>query len=381
VKLLEKLGPVLHQFNRACNALYLQSVEGKQPAWIAALFDAGKPAHLIEAARDKRVKTALPSVIRPDLLLTEEGFGLAELDSIPGGIGLTAWLNETYTALGSDVIGGATGMRDGFGWILDNAPVVISKEAADYRPEMEWLLGADRVKEAETFTSDGTRFYRFFECFDWPNLGEVGRTWNAGHPVTPPVKPHLEEKLWLALFWLRPLRDYWRQQLGDKSVQLLQQIIPYGWMVDPTPLPPHAVIPELGIQDWKEAETFSQKQRELVLKISGFSPQAWGSRGVTVGSDVPGTEWAEAVRTALTEFSTQPRILQKFTKSALVEQDYVDAFGTLQRMRGRARVCPYYFARGEEVRLGGVLVTLVPADKKLIHGMSEAVLSPARAAV
>ncbi len=34
---LEKLGPYLHRFNRACNLLYRQSVRGQPPACIADL--------------------------------------------------------------------------------------------------------------------------------------------------------------------------------------------------------------------------------------------------------------------------------------------------------------------------------------------------------
>jgi hypothetical protein len=33
-------------------------------------------------------------VIRPDLVLTDEGFAIVELDTVPGGIGVTAWLNQ-----------------------------------------------------------------------------------------------------------------------------------------------------------------------------------------------------------------------------------------------------------------------------------------------
>jgi len=29
-----------------------------------------------------------------------------------------------------------------------------------------------------------------------------------------------------------------------------------------------------------------------------------------------------------------------------------------------------------EVALGGILATLVPSDKKIIHGMSEAIMAP-----
>jgi len=49
-------------------------------------------------------------------------------------------------------------------------------------------------------------------------------------------------------------------------------------------------------------------------------------------------------------------------------------------MKGRARLCPYYFVRGEgdsaRSQLGGVLATIVPADKKIVHGMTDAILAP-----
>ena len=49
-------------------------------------------------------------------------------------------------------------------------------------------------------------------------------------------------------------------------------------------------------------------------------------------------------------------------------------------MKGRVRLCPYYFVSGpwDKARadLGGVLATICPADKKIIHGMRDAILAP-----
>ena len=45
-------------------------------------------------------------------------------------------------------------------------------------------------------------------------------------------------------------------------------------------------------------------------------------------------------------------------------------------MRGRVRLCPYYFVDGGKVKLSGSLATIVPADKKLLHGMRDAILAP-----
>ncbi len=149
-KELEQLGHRLFVFQRACNQLYQQSVKGKQPAWIASYLDAGKPPELVEFSRRKEFRDDLPKVIRPDLILTEEGYTIAEIDSVPGGIGLTAWLNQTYTNIGSEVIGGPDGMLDGFRTVLPNGgDIAISEEAGTYRPEMEWLSAQLNAKYAE----------------------------------------------------------------------------------------------------------------------------------------------------------------------------------------------------------------------------------------
>ena len=389
---LERLGHQLYVFQRACNQLYHQSGKGKQPAWVARYLDAGKPPELIEFARHKQFRDQVPMVLRPDLVLTDTGYIIAEIDSVPGGIGLTGWLNQTYSGLNAEVIGGAAGMLDGFKSLLPSGgDIVVSEESATYRPEMNWIVAQLNaatsehqwnVFAAETYQpTPGRNVYRFFELFDLPNLPQVRALMNAAADgsvrVTPPFKPYLEEKMWFALFWLAPLREFWRRELGDKYFRSLQEVIPYTWLLDPTPLPQHAVIPRLEIHDWREAGKLSQKERELLLKVSGFSPLGWGSRGVSVGQDLPQAEWQRLIDEALANFENEPRIMQRFHKARLVEQRYwSNDTGEVQTMRGRVRLCPYYFVEQERVTMRGALATIVPADKKLLHGMRDAILAP-----
>src|SRR5438270_11103883 len=172
---LEQLGHRLFVFQRACNQLYQLSIKGKQPEWVARYLDAGKPKELVEFSRHKEIRDDLPRVIRPDLILTDDSYIIAEIDSVPGGIGLTGWLNQTYAKFDNEIIGGADGMLDGFATVLPKGgDIVISEESATYRPEMEWL--AARLKEraldlrvaaAENYQpKDGRDVYRFFELFD-----------------------------------------------------------------------------------------------------------------------------------------------------------------------------------------------------------------------
>jgi hypothetical protein len=411
-KEIESLGRVLLQFYRAVNLLYRKSVEGKQPEWIARWLDLGKPAELIALQRSPTFKNDVPRVIRPDILLTETGISITELDSVPGGIGLTAWLNRTYSSVlpascrqisneerncqqdaGSTLIGGADGMLRGFESIFGDAKtvhIIVSEEAATYRPEMSWLceqLGSRFTVHDSRFNdfADGDAVYRFFELFDLPNVANSKKIFELAAEkrirLTPPPKPVFEEKMLFALLWNRNLQNFWRQELGENFFARLKKLVPYTWIIDPTPLPPQAAMPELNLTDWRQLKTLSQKERELILKVSGFSEHAWGARGVFLGSDLSHEEWAKAVDDAIQHFEQSPRVLQRYHKPALVEAQWFD-FGKNEvvPMKGRVRLCPYYFVSGEgdgaRPQLGGVLATVNPADKKIIHGMSDAILAP-----
>ena len=412
---IESLGRHLLRFTQAMNRLYYESVRGAQPRWVAEYLDQGKPSDLIDHARMNRFRTALPGVIRPDLILTEDGFMISELDSVPGGIGLTGCMAQAYADLGWAVTGGRNGMVEGFARMIRglhqsreglviNLAIVVSEEAGDYRPEMRWLaarlresgLAAEAVSPDEVrFTEEGlylheteaiTALYRFFELFDLHNVPKAELLLYAARKgrvaITPPAKPWLEEKMAFALLHHPALAPFWSQDLGEETLALLRQYMPRTWMLDPRPVPPHAVIPGLTIEgrsvsDWKTIAGLGQKGRRFVIKPSGFSELAWGSRGVSVGHDLPQKEWAEVMDAALASFPTVPYILQEFRKGRRVASSWHDPVtDEIVPMPGRVRLSPYYFAAGETVELGGILATVCPLDKKLIHGMTDAVMAP-----
>jgi len=400
VRYLEQLGPLLARFQQAGETIYRRSRKGSLPGWIAESLDAGKPPALLEQGLAASPND-LPRVIRPDLILTEQGLIATELDSVPGGIGLTAWLGEKYHQLdpSTPLVGGPQGMIDGFRSLFSEkgADIVISAESGDYRPEMDWLaaqlragrqLAGDgdwQVKSAETYQPDGRDLYRFFELFDLPALpaaAKIAELAAAGTiSLSSPFKPWHEEKQWSALFWSHPLRETWRRELRDANFQRLRQVFPMSWIIDPAPVPPHAVLPGLDIQHFSELRNFSQSERELVLKLSGFNEKAWGSRSVTIGQDSSQTEWAAAVDEALAAHGTSPYVLQRFHGGKLVRHPWWNpTTGEIEIMEGRVRLCPYYFigAADQKITLGGVLATICPADKKILHGMSDAILAPCR---
>jgi len=422
---IQSLGPHLLRFTHALNRLYYESVRGAQPTWVADYLDQGKPPDLIAYARMNRFHAALPGIIRPDLILTEDGFMISELDSVPGGIGLTGCMGQAYADLGWPIIGGRDGMVSGFARMIrsltsqrEGAPqtplpypltslnlaIVVSEESKDYRPEMLWLaarlrdagLPAQTVSPDDViFTEEGlflagstpiTALYRFFELFDLKNIPKSELIMYAVKKgrvaLTPPMKPWLEEKMAFALVHHPALEPFWTHELGTDTFELLRRLMPKTWILDPRPVPPHAVIPGLtvdghSVSDWKVLARLGQKGRRFVIKPSGFSELAWGSRGVSVGHDLPQTEWAAALDAALASFHRVPRILQEFRKGRHVAVSYHDSVkDEIVPMPGRVRLSPYYFIAGDHVELAGILATVCPLDKKLIHGMPEAVMAP-----
>jgi hypothetical protein len=202
-KEIESLGRVLLQFYRAVNLLYRKSAEGKMPEWVARWLDLGKPPELVARQRSPVFKNEVPRVIRPDLLITEHGLSVTELDSVPGGIGLTAWLNQTYSSLQTpeprpEILGGSDGMIRGFASIFGDAThvhVIVSDEAATYRPEMQWLaeqLGPRFAIHDSRFTgfADGDAVYRFFELFDLANVANAKQVFDLAADKRLRVTPH-----------------------------------------------------------------------------------------------------------------------------------------------------------------------------------------------
>ena len=415
---LERLGNDLLAFYTAANRLYASAARGRAPTWVLTCLEQGKPERVRELGRLRRYRSALPIMIRPDLMaLDSGGFMATELDAVPGGFGVLGAISRAYHTLGFDLVGGSDGIVQGLAAALRGAAsgeapsvaLVVADESEDYRPEMDWAASA--LRETGVFTrqihprdlrlhDDALQMrngqgwdpvnlvYRFLELHDLPNIPKIDLVIYAMKhrlaTVTAPFKSYLEEKLLFYLFHHPELDTFWHGALDRDTHARLRRILPPTWLLDPQPIPPTAALdPPLmagkrRIRHWKDLRGLSQRDRRLVLKPSGFSELAWGSRGVTIGHDVNQDVWSEAVDHALASFQTTPYILQQFHQSRRVRVSYYDVKADAVRpLTGRARLSPYYMVVDGATRLCGVLVTVVPAANKVIHGTSESVMMPA----
>lgn len=338
VEEIRLIGQACLDFYRALDSLYLRVAEGKKllrnrdlkADWVVEYLDRGKPRRLIEHARQRRLKGAVPAVIRPDLLVTEGGFTLTEMDSVPGGLGLTAFLNALYgedTDFARRLIGGVEAMAldwyqalrgllpgnsgAGNAGNADSAAaanasavpaenpvvvIIVSDEAEGYRPEFEYLSKLLRehhglrvyarhpddimpLGDSLCIPVDGNPLkvdliYRFWELFDLGNVSTAGDILRAAEEgdvvVSPPMKAYQEEKLNLALLHHHALEEYWRENLPKASLRILKKIVPESWVMDAVDLPACAVLdaPWLGGRPIRSwQELAGASQKERALII------------------------------------------------------------------------------------------------------------------
>jgi len=229
--------------------------------------------------------------------------------------------------------------------------------------------------------------YRFWELFDLENVDPIDHIlgiWAEGEvTVTPPMRAFQEEKMALGLFHHPLLEPYWREAMGKKDFKTLKKVVPKTWIMDPTPVPPCAVLdaPYVDgrpIHRWEQLGQASKRERELILKISGFDEKAWGARSVVLGSDVSREEWASAIETAVSDRESSYYVIQEYRKPNRIQHPVYREDGSVYEMEGRVRLCPYYFVIDGQTQLHGILSTVCPADKKIIHGMKDAALVPTK---
>lgn len=403
LKELHQIGTACSEFYKAIDRLYFLTKNKKKilrnkdlfANWLPHYWEHGKPQSLINHMSAPNQKGSTPPLIRPDLLLTQNGFALTELDSVPGGFPLTIYLMQLYGLNTSNIL---PSFYNALTPTKKTIAILVSQEASTYKPELQWLATQLQNNNFPVYCLspeelNGTYYhnikidiiYRFFELFDLPNIPNIQSLISASEnqeiSITPPLKTYHEEKLNLALFHHFHLKPYWQESLSPPSLCLLNKIIPKTWIIDPQPIPPNASLnaPEIDGQkftNWLELSTLTQKQRsQFVIKISGFDERCWGSRSVTIGEDSSQKEWQSAIHTAINEaHAGKYYVIQEYCKPILIKHKVFTETGEIISKTGRARLCPYYISTPKKTELTAVLTTICPPDKKIIHGMNDCIM-------
>src|SRR5205823_968399 len=115
------------------------------------------------------------------------------------------------------------------------------------------------------------------------------------------------------------------------------------------------------------------KERDLIIKISGYHETAWGARSVLLGSDCSREDWQIGVERAIELAPTNLHVLQVYKKPKRIEHPLFESTPDASRpavssaagsakveasaKAGRLRLCPYYFLINGRPQLSGALAT------------------------
>ena len=88
----------------------------------------------------------------------------------------------------------------------------------------------------------------------------------------------------------------------------------------------------------------SKKERNLVLKASGFHETAWGARSVVIGDDVSSVEWHDSLHRSIKAYRSI-YVVQEFMKPRSFTHHVYSETGESNVEKGRVRLSPYFYLR------------------------------------
>lgn len=316
--------------------------------------------------------------IRPDLVLTAEGFKLCEIETSTFGLSLADILNRSYRNIGIETMVETEKLRDYLQTnTSDRGMVIDSAKTKAFYGQLQYL--AERL-----LSNDDTRRWSIGEIQESLNTAET--TWRAfyladfvkdknvrqfilrqlqkndGKNIVPGLSPQMEEKAILSFVWDKRYQDYFRQQLGVSGVNYLRQLIPPTWIVGHEK---HFL--DEKIESSFEISERGKADRRYVLKSSGFGDSpSWGE-GVTFLHKISGIQAATKINDAVN--SPQLYIMQAYKEGIKQATSYFQN-GAVIPFDGRVRVTPYYSLKD------GCLLTIkatIRANSELIHASTDSI--------
>jgi hypothetical protein len=179
--------------------------------------------------------------------------------------------------------------------------------------------------------------------------------WQRCDPAAPKTLPtalavpaDAHAPLWLALLRLRPLRELWERELRRATLESLLDLLPDAWMLDPTPLPPGAVIPRLELASWQDLARLRSSGRRFVIA----SAKSIHDR-VVLDEAISANAWSAAIQKSLDAFDRESGVLVELASDT----------------ESAAWVIAFYEKRAGRVDGIGAMALTIEADGNFVPAM------------
>lgn len=288
--------------------------------------------------------------IRPDLIITDDGFAVCEVETSPFGLGVAQALNSAYQSEGHETVTNGELSHHLDTRLPLNGTIVYSQKTQAYRGQLAYInerlfsaSGRDwQVRPAEEAPEGGLdNVYRAFYLHEYdtdPAVREVVETGeDQGSTWLPSLTPHLEEKALMAFLWDDRWEGHLRSELGDTSYDYLRTVIPPTLIVGEEA----HFMPGLpgGVGDVAGLAALPRSKRELVLKASGYNAQGSWGESVKFLHQKSQDRAAKLLIEALMR-DDGLHILQEFRRGRKIPMSFTED-GRTETVAVRVRLTPY----------------------------------------
>jgi hypothetical protein len=350
---LNNLGKILVQFMDVVEELYQTNDVVK------TILQKGKPDLFL----NEKFKNDNYLFYRPDLILTDSGFKICEIETSPFGLGLSAFLNDAYQQLNYEMLPTSETLKKYFQQHLPKKGLMIySEKTKSYREQLQYL--ADKVISINkddwavininddniyALIDQADAIYRCFYLDEYLSDSQVNNIikylqQTKSEVVFPSLTPFLEEKSILGLLWDERLIKIFHQKLGESNVHFLQKLVPTTWILNEE----KHCIKSFPAQNSKEFSQLPQSQRKYVLKVSGFSKEASWAEGVHFLHQKSQAD-VEKILNIAQEDKSKHYVLQEFIQAKKFKMKYVGNDNDAQLMMAKIRLTPYFSAKSGDL--------------------------------
>lgn len=341
-KELEDIGEVICNYMDSCIELY------KTNSSVHELLDRGKPEEYKNAQNIKYL------FLRPDLILTNSGFSVCEIETSPFGLGLAEVLNRAYGNEGYDTVVQENQLKNYIQSKVGNTgTIAYSDKVKAFKGQLEFMAnqlfsGNGKIwtaKKIGTESISSKEIYRAFYLNEQFTDKNIAKLFNEKHIYIPTSTPQFEEKALLSFIWDSRFTQFFISKLGESEFKLLRKLIPKTWVLGEEQYVDEG-LPQ-GKKSSIELANIGKSNRKFVLKQSGFiSSSSWGE-GVAFLHKMGGQKASEMIKSAL-EDKRHLYIIQEFTQGKVIPMEYLNSNGERVNSNARIRLTPYYAYVGRE---------------------------------
>lgn len=279
--------------------------------------------------------------LRPDLIVTPDGFKICELETSIFGLALAEILNQVYRDY--DTIIPQNTLRHFFTLATpSHGTIAYSNRVKAFQGQLHFLAeqifsGKDRNWKASLVSEEFLQtenIYRAFYSSDYMTEENVRALVNHQPKFIPTLTPQFEEKAILAFLWDKRFLRYFEQELGMAGYHYLRKVIPPTWIVGEEAN--FKLGMPNGVMTSSEIAELPKGKRKLVLKKSGDS--SWGE-GITFLHKVSHEKANERLKMA--HNSKDLYIIQEFHEGERMDMKYFSNTEFLD-MKAKIRITPYY---------------------------------------